>query len=187
VEKELREIREKEEISIEELEDRIYAKFSGDLTPEADLIDLCVRASVQENVAEEKVRAEKMIRELGQRLGYAIAQNVKPFDWAWNEDGEIAHGFAWRERAAFADLARIHIAPARGYLIVPESQVELLREKLRRLPPLVEAYRDAGWDFVRVSSLEKLLEQEKIERSDLVLMPGLVPMVAEPSAQLELL
>lgn len=187
MEKEIREIKEIGEIDREELESRIYEKFSGDLTPENGLIDLCVRAITRENFAEQKARAEKMISELGKRLEYAVVRDVKPFDWVWEEQGEVTHGFVWRERCVFADLARIHIAPARGYLIVPESQVELLREKVRRLPPLVDAFREAGWDFVRVSSLEKLLEKEQIERSDLVLMPGLVPMVSEPSAQLELL
>lgn len=173
--------------SRDKIEDEVYEKFSGDLTPEEGLIDLCIRAAARENFAEERTRAMQMVRGLGERLGYAVAQNVKPFDWTWTASGEIAHGFVWRERPAFADLARLHIAPARGYLIIPESQVELLREKVRRLPLLVDAYRDAGWDYVRVPSLMKLLEKEPLERSDLVLMPGLVPMVAEPSAQLELL
>ncbi len=186
VEQAVRAILTRGNVSREPLEDEIYQKFSGDLTPEDGLIELCLRAFTQENFAAEKTRVAEMIGHLGERLGYAVARDVKPFDWAWKESGEIAHGFVWRERAAFADLARIHIAPARGSLIVAESQVELLREKVRRLPPLVDAYREAGWDFVRVSSLEKLLKKEKIERSDLVLMPGLVPLVAEPSAQLEL-
>lgn len=174
-------------ISIGEVQDRMYEKFPSDLTPEDGLIDLCIRSVTRENLVEQKSLAEKRIRELGERLGYTFAQGIKPFDWVWNEGSELSHVFVWRDRAIFSDLARVHIAPARAYLIVPESQIELLREKVRRLPDLAEAYRDAGWDFVRVSSLGKLLESDPIERSDLVLMPGLVPMVAEHSAQLELL
>lgn len=186
------------ENSRQELEDKIYARFPGDLTPEEGLIDLCARAAARESspasdsfgnagAMVEKSLVEKLLGELGERLGYDVARNINPFDWVWQEQGEITHGYVWRERAAFADLARIQTAPTRGYLIVPESQIELLCEKVRRLPPTVDAFREAGWDFVRVSSLQKLLETEQLERSDLVLMPGLVPMVAEPSAQLELL
>jgi hypothetical protein len=187
IEKEVMEMRTAGELAREELEDRIYEKFSGDLTPEDGLVDLCVRACAQVIVIDEHSQAVKMARELGARLGYTISMNEKPFDVAWMDDGELVHGFVWRDRPAFEDLLRIHVAPARGYLIVRESLVEFLCEKVRRLQPLVDAYREAGWDFVRVSSIEKLTRQELIARNDLVLMPGLVPMVAEPSAQLELL
>lgn len=184
------------EISCADLDNEIYQRFPNDLTPEAGLIGLCANAYAderegkwiarQEDVAAEKTHAQELIAKLGQQLEYAIAQNENPFDWVWKEQGGAAHGFVWRDTAAFVDLARIHIAPTRGYLLVPESQIALLTEKTRRLSHLVEAFRDAGWDFVRLASVEKLLDGEKIERNDLVLMTGLVPMVMEERAQLEL-
>jgi hypothetical protein len=191
-------------LSREELEDAIYRQFAGDLTPEAGLIELCAQAYADardvtdpaipsggvwhrrtENVAEEKARARAVLTRLGGRLEYRVAQ-IAPFDLTWELGGNIAHGFVWRDRARFDDLARIHIAPARGYLVVPETQVSLLREKARRAPHLADAFNEAGWDFVRVPFAEKLLQEEKIERRDVMLMAGLVPPVAEERAQLEL-
>jgi hypothetical protein len=104
----------------------------------------------------------------------------------WQSGGEIAHAFVWRAHTQFADLAQIHIAPARGYIVVPENLVALMREKTRRLPHLADAFHEAGWSFVRVPFVEKLLAQEKVERSDIALMVGLTPVVAATRAQLEL-
>jgi hypothetical protein len=105
----------------------------------------------------------------------------------WQSDGEIAHGFLWRDRAQFTDLAEIQIAPARGYIIVPENLVALMQAKMRCLPHLADAFYESGWDCVRVPFAEKLLNAEKIERSDIALMVGLIPPAAEERAQLELL
>ena len=83
-------------------------------------------------------------------------------------------------------MALVHVAPTHGYLIVPEAWVALLRAKTQRQPQLADAFNEAGWDFVRVPSVEMLLSGEKIERHDVALMAGLVPPVAEERAQLEL-
>jgi hypothetical protein len=101
-------------------------------------------------------------------------------------EGETTHGFIWRDQAQFGDVAMVHIAPIRGYLVVPEANVALLRTKTRRQPHIADAFNEAGWDFVRVPPVEMLLSAEKIERHDVALMAGLVPPVAEERAQLEL-
>lgn len=180
----------------QELEDEIYRKFSGDLTPEAGLIELCANAYADErdgawrwragDIHAERSRAFDLLVQLGERVEYAVERGSQPFDLAWKLDRDVAHGFIWRDRASFADLARIHVAPARGYLVIPEAQVSLLQAKVRRLPHLADAFREAGWDFVRVPFVEKILQTEKIERHDVMLMAGLVPPVAEEKAQLEL-
>jgi hypothetical protein len=184
------------EIPVADLDDEIYQRFRGDLTPEAGLIELIARAYADkredkwifrhENVTDEKARAQESIAKLGERIGYTTEQNVKPFDWVWKQGGDIAHGFIWRDVAAFADLARVHIAPTRGYLIVPESQVALLTEKSKRMPQITDAFYDAGWGFVRIPFVLKLLDSETIEQSDITLMAGLVPLIALERAQLEL-
>ncbi len=163
----------------------------------------------------EKSRALDLLARLGERLEYAVARPrviaseakqspsgsevassqrtllaMTPpslsFDLVWLADGDVVHGFVWRDRAQFADLARVHIAPARGYLVIPESVVPLLHEKARRQPHLADTFNEVGWDFVRVPSVGRLLNAEKIERNDVALMAGLVPPVAEERAQLEL-
>ncbi len=201
----VREILSRGEIARDDLADAIYRAFPGDLTPEAGLIDLCL-AAYADHVDTERAHALEVLTQLGARLQYSviasptgikqapigsaeIASSPTPLPAmtvAWLADGELAHGFVWRDRAEFTDLAQIHIAPARGYVIVPEARVAWLQEKLRRLPHLAEAFHDAGWNFVRVPFVEKLLAEEKIERHDITLMAGLVPLVAEEHAQLEL-
>ncbi len=108
------------------------------------------------------------------------------FDLQWMIDGDIAHAFVWHERPRLEDFARMEIAPARGYILIPESRVPFLCAQTQRLPLLVNAFNEAGWDFVRAPFVEKLLEQEKLERHDAALMAGLVPVVAGERAQLEL-
>ncbi len=199
-------------ISHAELEDVIYHQFPGDLTPEAGLIALCASAYADDHdgawhwrVASTDAdtwRALDALTRLGERMGYTVARpdviaspegakqsptpNSSPFDLVWLADGEIAHGFAWRDRAQFTNLTQIHIAPARGYIIVPETLVALMQEKTHRLPHLADAFHEAGWHFVRVPFVEKLVSADRVERNDVVLMTGLVPPIAEDRAQLEL-
>ena len=190
-----------------ELEDAIYRQFPGDLTPEDGLVELCA-AAYEGFDAEARTRALDALAKLGRRLGYRViasranqsptpdlemASSQAPLlaktDWdvVWLANGESVHAFVWRERAQFADLARIRITPARGYVVVPENLVALMQEKTRRLPHLADAFHEAGWDFVRVPFVEKLLAQEKVEQSDIALMVGLMPPAGEEKAQLELL
>ncbi|CAG0940076.1 hypothetical protein ANRL1_00064 [Anaerolineae bacterium] len=190
-------------IALEELQDAIYRQFPGDLTPEAGLIEMGAAAYAERDETE-RARALDILARLGERLGYKISdfrfqiseiqdsESPRPaslasrhFDLAWLADGELAHGFIWRARAQFADLAQIHIAPARGYVIVPENQVALMRAKTQRMPHLADAFHEAGWSFVRVPFAEKLLNAEKIEQHDLVFLTGLAPNL-EQKTQLEL-
>ncbi len=187
-----------------ELDDALYRQFPSDLTPEAGLIDLCALAYADavdgawklrgEELDAEKARALDLLARLGERLEYGVITSPSPllamtnknFDLVWESDGEVAHGFIWRDQAQFADVADVHVAPARGYLIVPEARVALLREKTRRQPHLADRFNEAGWDFVRVPFAEKLLSADKIERNDIALIAGLAPPVAQERAQLEL-
>ncbi|MCL4393744.1 MAG: site-specific DNA-methyltransferase, partial [Chloroflexi bacterium] len=183
-------------VSRDELEDEIYATFPGDLTPEAGLIDLCARTYAdeqdgvwrrrEEDFVKAKARALDLIAELGTRLDYAIVRGEDPFDLAWQTGGETVHGFVWRDQTRIGDVAGTRTEPARGYLVVPESRVALLREKVRRLPQSADALRAAGWDFVRIPPVEQVLAADKLEPNALALAVGLVPPVSEERAQLEM-
>ena len=201
----VREILSRGEVSRDELAVALYRQFPGDLTPEAGLIELCAAAYAGYD-AEVKACALGALARLGERLGYNIVANsewhiangnmplaisntpsaIRQFDLVWQSDGEIAHAFVWRERAQFTDLAQIHIAPARGYVVVPENLVALMQEKTRRLPHLADAFHEAGWSFVRAPLVERLLNQETIERNDLIFITGLEPPSPEQGAQLEM-
>jgi len=180
-------------ISNEELQDIIYRQFPGDLTPEAGLIELCVAAN-QPLDANAKSLAIEALTTLGKRLGFQVSHfnvrgsaTVPAFDLVWQAEGEMTHAFIWRDRAQFTDLIEIQMAPARGYLIVPENVAALMQEKTRRLPHLADAFYEAGWNFVRVPFVERLLAQATLERHDLVFITGLEPPSLEQGTQLELL
>jgi hypothetical protein len=174
-----------------DIEDAIYRQFPGDLTPEAGLIELCVQAYAKPEGSRrpfgfEPTQAMEMLKQLGERLGYQWSEGKSKFDLVWESNGELAHAFVWRNRAQFADLAQIHIAPAQGYLVVPEGAIELLKLKAKRLPHLVESFTEAGWRFTRAPFIEKILSQETIERNDLIFITGLEPPSLEQGKQLEL-
>ncbi len=171
------------EIARHALEEKIYQQFPGDLTPEAGLIELCARAYAEDragvwhlrafDAAAARSRDLEMLAQVGTRLEFEIARDVAPFDVAWKDAGEIAHRFVWRGRARFDDLARILIAPTRGYLLITDFQLPLLLEKTKRLPQIAEAFYEAGWEFMRGEAVEKFLQREKIERAELELLAGL--------------
>ncbi len=199
-------LQERGSIPEDELENILYRQFPCDLTPEAGLIALCAEtyADKREGVWYRRVEDEEQTREnafdlltrLGERLEYQVVRagaNEKPtgplqaiFDLSWIANGEIAHGFAWRNRPRLGDFAGMQVAPTHGYVVIPERRVPLLATQTRRLPLLVSAFNEAGWDFVRAPFVEKLLESEKIERHDLVLITGLLPHLAGERTQLEL-
>ncbi len=187
-------------IGREELQDAAYRTFPGDLTPEAGVVELCAAAYAEEREgtwhlrafdAAERAHALDILARLGKRLGYTVpevGQYVVPnLDLAWFADGDLAHAFVWRDRARFTDLVTTQIAPARGYLVIPETLVALLREKMRRLPHLADAFHEAGWDCVRVPFVERWLNADKIEPNALAWVVGLDPPAAQARAQLELL
>ncbi len=180
-------------VSREDLEDAIYRQFPGDLTPEAGLIELCASAYGKAN-EEEKARTLDMLKKLGERLGYQQkpearsqkSDSIENFTLAWFANGEIAHGFVWRDRARFADLTEIQVAPARGYLVVPESLVALMQEKTRRLPHFADLFRELGWNFLRASRVKEFLNQETIEPNDIERAAG-IETAPDQGKQLELL
>jgi len=191
--------------SRDELCDTIYRQFPGDLTPEVGLVELCADAYAQPLTDADRARAVDALTRLGERLGYTTIldfrfqisdwsssaienqkSKIENFAVVWQANGEVVHAFVWRTRAAFADLAQIHIAPTRGYLIVPEAWVALLREKTRRVPHLTDAFYDAGWTFVRVAAVTQLLARDSLERDDVITLAGLEPLILQHRAQLEL-
>jgi len=189
--------------SREALCDALYRQFPGDLTPEAGLVELCAEAYAQPPTAEDRAQVLETLAQLGKRLRYTTIFDFRfsiadasssphpplsslVFDVVWQASGEVVYAFLWQTRARLSDLARIHIAPARGGLVVPENFVALMREKTRRLPHLTEAFYEAGWNFVRVAAAHQLLAQETLERGDAISMLGLEPPILRREAQLEL-
>lgn len=187
--------------SHEALCDAIYRQFPGDLTPEAGLVELCAKAYAQMPTAEERARVLDALAQLGTRLGYRVILDfrlpladaiekqksaIENFDAVWQSEDTLVYAFVWRARACWTDLARIHLVPTRGCLVVPENLVALVREKTRRLPHLADAFYEAGWNFVRVAAVEAFLAQATLGRDDAIALVGLEPPILQRRAQLEL-
>lgn len=199
-------------IGSDELEDAILRQFSNLLTPERGLIEICARAYATwtndawvwqaDDPGAQLSHAPALLAQLGTRLGYQVNQDAAPFELVWragkvipaSSSGSVAEtivyenacAFLVRARADFSELVARRAAPLRGLVVIPERQVELTRERLRRDPRWRKRLERAGWDFLRVPFVEMLLEQNATERPELELAIGLDPPLARGREQMEL-
>ncbi len=199
-------------ISVEELEDELLKRFGGLLTPESELVEMCARvcAELKENEwvwresngNEEMTRARSLAIQLGERLGFEVIENSEAFDLIWRAEKiipasasgamrqekifEDAYAIMFRARVDFQELIARRATPLRGLVVIPETQVELTRERLRRDPRWVKKLERAGWEFLRVPMLEMLLRGEYVTRSEIQLAWGLEPALLEGREQMEL-
>ncbi len=195
-----------------DFDERILSRFPELLTPEIELVELCASAYAdligdewhwrQVDVAGELVQARELVKELGERLEFKIGAATQPFDLVWLDEkivpassgGELkqasvyedSHVFLFRPRVDVRALARTRARPLRGVVIVPESQVALTRERLRRAPTLLKPLADAGWEFLRVPFIEMLLASTRPQRAEFALALGLEPALVQGKEQMEL-
>jgi hypothetical protein len=200
-------------ISVDAFEDRVLAEFSGLLTPEIELVEICARAYAEQRNGEwlwreqdvnaELQHARALTRQLGEQLGVQVVDAPPQFEMIWRTERVIPgsasgsmreeriyedeYAFLFRERLDFAELSRFRAAPLRGLVVIPEQQVELTRERLRRDPRWLKALERAGWQFLRVPMLELLLSEEHATRPEFRLAWGLEPPLAGGQEQLHLL
>jgi DNA methylase len=215
VETAVREIFETEEqISQTDLEDRVLAQFPELLTPEIELVEVCAEACAERvggewhlrevDRAGEVERAFELLSRLGAQLNHGVRAGEigDPFALVWTEEKivpasstgsvqearvhEDSIGFNFKDRVDMSLLVREPTAPLRGLVVIPESYVELAKEKLRRSPTLKKLLREAGWEFLRVPFVEMLLDSPSIERAEFQLALGLDPPLAEGKEQMEL-
>ena len=197
-----------------ELEDEILAQFPGLLTPEIELVEACAAAYADQVDGEwrwrgvdaeaERARASRLVSELGVRLNLEVRAGGQddPFDLVWREEKvvpassagsvretrvhEDSHGFIFRDRLDLRTLVRTPAAPLHGIVVIPETQVDLAREKLRRMPTLLKPLHEAGWEFLRLPFVQVLLGSLSVERAEVQLALGLDPPLAKGKEQMEL-
>lgn len=205
---------ESKQISRSELEDRILEQFPELLTPELELVEICAAAyaehlesvwRLREADADlEGGRAKSIVSELGERMGLAVRPGKKgeQFDLVWSDQKlvpassagtvkavrvpEDSYGFVFPQQVDLPSLARTPAAPLQGVIVLPETQVELTREKMRRIPTLDKQIHDAGWEFLRLPFAESLLASSTVERPEFQLGLGLDPPMAKGKEQMEL-
>lgn len=199
-------------IGAEELQALVLGAFPGLLTPEEGLTELCARAYADASegkwvwrtgdAAREAESARERLGELGARLGYEVKTDDARFDLVWRVEKVIpgsssgsvaaerffedAFGILIRSRVDLRELVARPALPLRGIVTPSESQVELLRERLRRDPRWLKRLERSGWEFLRGPSVELLLKHASIERAELELALGLEPRLAQSDEQMEL-
>lgn len=199
-------------MSATDFEDSVLERFPGLLTPESELVDVVAETYGRrggedwvrrgDDLGAETARARELIEELGTRLNFSIGRDAGPYDMIWRADkvvpgssgGSIAEAHVVEDAFAIVfrtqldprELTRLPAVPLRGLVVIPESQVALLEEKLLRNPILGIAIEKAGWEFLRIPFAEMLLREDRVERSELLLAVGLQPPLAEGKEQMEL-
>jgi hypothetical protein len=197
-----------------DLEDLVLARFPELLTPEIELVEVCAAAYAEPVGGEwrwREVDSEGELRsavELVARLGTHLNLKVRTsergdqFDLVWSEEKivpasstgsvqearvhEDSHGFIFRDHVDLRALLRAPATPLHGLVVIPETQVELAKEKLRRLPTLQKPLHEAGWEFLRLPFIEMLLDSSSVERAEFQLALGLDPALAKGKEQMEL-
>lgn len=200
-------------IGADALDEAVLARLGGLLTPEIELVELCAAAYadlaggvwIRRTVdpTSELATAHALTKELGERLGFRVTAPEGQYDRVWRVEKVIpasASGAMREERIyedAYALLFRTHIdlnelltiraAPLRGLVVLAESQVALTRERMRRDPRWEKKLERAGWEFLRVPLIKKLLAQEFIALPEFQLALGLEPPLEGGGEQMQLL
>ena len=201
-----------EKISANDLEDELLKRFGGLLTPEIELLEMCARAHADfvaghwiaraENTEEWMVRARTLVTQLGAHLDFQEIENVEPFDLIWRAEkiipasasgkvqqekiAEDVYAFLFRPRMDFHELIALRAVPLHGLVVLPETQIQLTRERLRREPRWQKKLERAGWEFLRVPFIEMLLGENFATRPEFQLAWGLEPALGEGQEQLAL-
>jgi hypothetical protein len=180
----------------------LYTRFPGILTPDAELVNICLRVYSDETATghrqlrpEDRPAARQAEREamvqhlltLGLRLGYRAAPS-QPFDVTWSQENRIAAVFVVRWQAAVSEAAALssRVAGARPYLVIPGGRAELVMYKLAHNPLWQQALDRTGWQFLKYRHLRQLAAQPEVDQYGLQTIVGLDPIVERQSAQLSL-
>lgn len=180
----------------------VYARFSGELTPDLALVRVCIASYSRQDGQEVRLRPEDdlerrrmeidEVREdlvaLGQRLGFSTGRD-DAWDVHWLEDDRETYVFIIAATAELASaLLRGSDAPAEAQrcLVMPGGRAELAHLKLLRDPRLAQAAEAQGWQFVKFRHLRRLVAEEDLDRYAFKAVLGLDPVAEREHTQLTL-
>lgn len=189
----------------------VYSRFPGDLTPEASLIETCLRSYGREitpghwqlrsedqpdHRAQEVAGIRHELRQLGERLDFEVSLRTETsapgrlpaFDILWRDEGQPVYAFAiqWTARVHDILLAKPP-AGVQPCLVIPGGRAELVAFKLQREPRLRQAVAEVGWQFIKYRHLRRVLAEKSPDRHTLKQIFGLDPIIEHDSAQMPLL
>jgi len=185
-----------------DLVNAVYARFPGVLTPELELVRVCVASYGVREDQEVRLRPEDdferrrlevdTVREglaaLGQRLGYRIADGGAR-DMRWLEDEGEVYVFAISATAALASHLldnSVSDPEAQCCLVVPGGRAKLIHFKLQRDPRLARVVDSGRWQFIKFRHLRRLVAKEDLDRYAFKIVLGLDPIVERERTQLPL-
>ncbi len=181
----------------------VYVQFPGALTPDAALVEICLRAYGREPTpgywqlrtedlpdarqAERQAMLEHLLS-LGQKLGYqALARD--PFDVAWLQGGQIQAVFVVHWQAAVGEALALSeaAASAKPYLVIPGGRAALVSYKLAHHPLWQQIVEEVDWRFIKYRHVRQLVAQPEVNEYTLRTIIGLDPIVEQEGAQIPLL
>jgi hypothetical protein len=189
-------------ITEDDFSQAVYAQFPGALTPDADLVAICLRALSRETTpgcwqlrpedlpdarqAERQTIIEGLLA-LGERLGFGVAP-WSPFDAAWFEEGEVRAAFSVRWRAVVGEVLALggQLEGLRPYMVIPGGRAALVSYKLAHNPLWQRTVDEEGWRFIKYRHVRELAAQPDVDQYTLQTVVGLDPIVEKEQAQLPL-
>ena len=186
----------------EELVNAVYARFSGHLTPDLELVLTCIDSYSVRAGETLRLRSEDdplrraaelgMLRNdlvgLGKRMGFEVKQQGS-WDVRWLAEEREMYVFAISHSTALSQhllAKRTADEGAERCLVVPGGRAQLIGLKLRRDPRLAHAVVAESWQFVKFRHLRRLVAEEELDRHALKTVLGLDPIAEQEAAQIPL-
>ena len=197
-------------LALEELEDCIYSRFPGLLTPQASLLDQCLKSYATydtasgtwvlrsedrpEALTQEKHEALTALATVGGRLGYQVTgpeqhSSGQAIDLVWKEGGTERQLFSVKQTTTLGDILTQDSEARNGvqrYIVLCERRVDLLKFRMRTEPLLARALTEEQWRFLKLNNLRALAAGEKLRSEDLEQAVGLESVTESPDTQLPL-
>ena len=185
-----------------DLVNAVYARFPSLLTPELDLVTVCIASYGVSEGREIHLRPEddferrrreiETIRDdlvaLGQRLGFQVTEdgvgNVR-----WREDEGEAYVFTVSATAVLTPFLLDESAQdseGQRCLVIPGGRARLIHLKLQRDPRLARVVDSGTWQFIKFRHLRRLVAEEDLDRYAFKIVLGLDPIAERELTQLPL-
>jgi hypothetical protein len=195
-------LRETGTVTEDEFIQAIYAQFPGAMTPQAELVAVCMRALSQETTpgawqlrtedlpGAREVESQTIVEDLlalGERLGFGAA-SWSPFEAAWFEGERVRAAFAVRWWAVVGETLSLgeQLAGARPYMVIPGGRAALVSYKLAHNPLWQRIVDEENWRFIKYRHVRQLVAQPDVDQYTLQTIVGLDPIVEKEQAQLAL-
>ncbi|MGD2205718.1 MAG: hypothetical protein PVH17_02965 [Anaerolineae bacterium] len=180
----------------------VYARFPGLLTPDAELVAICLRTYGheptpgywqlrKEDLPQARGAEQTIMREHLLALGRALdfqAEPWEPFDVAWFEGGQARSVFVVRWRAAVGEALALsdRVTAGQPYLVIPGGRAALVNYKLAHNLLWQQIVEEKGWRFIKYRHVRQLVAQPEVDEYALRTIIGLDPIVEQERAQIPL-